>query len=123
MGARTRHPEMLAKWRSRAEAEAAVAEARRVVERWNQELASGRDVWWSPTLRAAIVADMPWLDVYCPGCKTSRTIDIRTIDRHPLASVGSLVLGLRCSWCPGPAAMPRIVGLLAVNQVRSHAGA
>jgi len=26
-----------------------------------------------------------------------RAIDIRTIDRHPLASVGSLVLGVRCS--------------------------
>ena len=29
------------------------------------------------------MAGMPWLDVYCPGCKTIRTIDIRTIDRHP----------------------------------------
>ena len=54
MGTRTRLPDMLAKWRTRAESEAAVAEARRVVERWNQELASGRDVWWSPTIRAAI---------------------------------------------------------------------
>jgi hypothetical protein len=51
-------------------------------------------VWSSPTIRAAIVAG---LDVHCAGCKTSRVIDIRTIDRHPLASVGSLVLGLRCS--------------------------
>jgi hypothetical protein len=31
--------------------------------------------------RAAIVAGMPWLDVHCPGCLTSRAIDIRTIDR------------------------------------------
>jgi hypothetical protein len=30
---------------------------------------------------------MPWLDVYCPGCGTSRAIDLRTVDRHPLASV------------------------------------
>jgi hypothetical protein len=29
------------------------------------------------------------------------------IDRHPLASVGSLVIGLRCSWCQGSAAMPQ----------------
>jgi hypothetical protein len=114
MGARTRHPEMLAKWRSRAEAEAAVAETRRVVERWNQELAAGRDIWWSPTIRAAIVAGMPWLDVYCSGCKTSRAIDIRTIDRHPLASVRSLVLGLRCSWCGGNAPLPKITGLRAL---------
>jgi Transposase DDE domain len=38
--------------------------------------------------------------------RTSRAIDLRTVDRHPLASVGTLVLGLRCSWCPGSAPMP-----------------
>jgi len=46
----------------------------------------------------AVIAGMPWLDVFCPGCRTGRAI-IRAIDRHPLASVGSLVLGLRWSWC------------------------
>ena len=74
---------MLVKWRSRAEAAAARAEAERVVERWNRAIEMGRDVWWSPTIRAAIVAGTPWLDVYCPGCNTSRVIDIRTIDRVP----------------------------------------
>ncbi len=34
----------------------------------------------------------------------------RTVDRHPLASVGSLVLGLRCSLCPGSAPMLVRVG-------------
>jgi hypothetical protein len=68
---------------------------------------------WSPTIRCAVIARTPWLDVFCPGCRTSRAIDIRTIDRHPLASVGSLVLGLRCSCCPGYAPMPKIVGLHA----------
>jgi hypothetical protein len=69
MGNRTRLPDLLAKWRPQAEAEAARAEVRRVVERWNHELASGRDMWWSPTIRAAIVADMPWVDVYCPDAR------------------------------------------------------
>jgi hypothetical protein len=55
---------------------------------------------WLPTIRAAMLADTPWLDVFCPGCGTGRAIDLRTIDRHPLASVGTPVLGLRCSWCP-----------------------
>jgi hypothetical protein len=45
------------------------------------------------------------LSIYWPGCRTSPAIDIRTLDRHPLASVGSLVLGLRCSFCPGSAPM------------------
>jgi hypothetical protein len=91
-------------------AERAAQEAAfRVVERWNAE----RSPLWSPTLRCAITAGTPWLDIYCPGCRTSRAIDIRTLDRHPLASVGSLVLGLRCSWCPGNVPIPVLTGLQA----------
>jgi hypothetical protein len=51
---------------------------------------TGRDMMWSPTIRAALIAGTPWLDVFCPGCGTSRAIDLRTVDRHPLASVGTL---------------------------------
>ncbi len=70
---------------------------------------------WSATIRCAITAGTPWLDIYCPGCRTSRAIDIRTLDRHPLASVGSLVIGLRCSWCreAGNAPVPVLTGLHA----------
>jgi hypothetical protein len=77
-----------------------------VVERWNAE----RSPLWSPTIHCAVTTGTPWLDVYCPGCRTSKAIDIRTLDRHALASVGSLVLGLRCSWCPGDAPMPVLTG-------------
>ena len=69
---------------------------------------------WSPTIRAALIAGTPWLDVFCPGCGTSRAIDLRTVDRHPLAAVGTMVLGLRCSWCPGWAPMPKLLGLHAL---------
>jgi hypothetical protein len=74
---------------------AARLEAELVIHRWNRRLATGRDMLWSPTIRAALVAGTPWLDVFCPGCGTSRAIDLRTVDRHPLASVDTLVLGLR----------------------------
>jgi hypothetical protein len=94
---------------------AAVIRAR-VTERWNTAIAAGHDVWWSPT-RAALVAGVPYADVFCPGCRTSRSIDLRTIDRHPFASVGSLALGLRCSWCQGNAPMPKIAGLYAAPQL------
>jgi hypothetical protein len=83
--------------RKRAAEKAARDEASHVVERWNCALAAGHDALWPPAMRCALTAGMPWLDVYCPCCRTSRAIDIRTIDRHPLASVGSLVLGVRCS--------------------------
>ncbi len=101
-----RAAEEVAQKAERAAQEAAL----RVVERWNAE----RSPLWSPTIRCAIVAGTPWLDVYCPGCGTSRAIDIRALDRHPLASVGSLVIGFRCSWCPGSAPMPVLTGLHAV---------
>ena len=97
--------------RANAAEQAAHDDAVRVVDRWNGALASGRAALWSPTIRCAVLAGTPWLDVYCPGCKTSRAIDIRTLDRHPLASVGSLVLGLRCSWCHGAAPMPVLTWL------------
>jgi hypothetical protein len=58
-------------------------------------------MFWSPTIRAALLAGTPWLDVFCPGCGTSKAIDLRTVDRHPLASVGTLVLGLKVLVVPG----------------------
>ena len=62
--------------RARAAEQSAHDEAVAVVERWN-----------------AVLAGTPWLDVNCPGCRTSRAIDIRKLDRHPLASVGIDGLG------------------------------
>jgi hypothetical protein len=40
----------------------------RFIQRWNDQLALGRDMLWSPTIRAALLAGTPWLDVFCPGC-------------------------------------------------------
>ena len=107
MGIRTRGLEISINAGQRAADHAGRAEAKGVVDRWNEQLAAGRELLWSPTIRAALLAGTPWLDVFCPGCGTSRAIDLRTIDRHPLASVGTLVLGLRCSWCP-------VIGLFAL---------
>lgn len=114
MSVRTRTLDMQAAMRREAADRARGEEAVRVVEQWNAAIAAGRDIWWSPTIRAAIVAGRPWADIYCPGCRTARCLDLRSIDRHPLASVGSLVLGLRCTWCPGSAPMPKIMGLHAM---------
>jgi hypothetical protein len=45
---------------------AARAEAEAVIQRWNDRLATGRDMLWSPTIRAALLAGTPWLDVVLP---------------------------------------------------------
>lgn len=73
--------------RREAGSRAARGEAVRVVEGWNKAIAAGRDIWWSPTIRAAIVSGMPWADIYCPGCCTSRSIDFAD-GRSPSAGVG-----------------------------------
>jgi hypothetical protein len=93
MGVRTRGLDMKAGFTRDATDKAARAEAEAVVQRWNDQLALGRDMLWSHTIRAALIAETPWLDVFCPGCGTSRAIDLRKVDRHPLASVATLVLG------------------------------
>jgi hypothetical protein len=49
-----------------------------------------------------------------PAAEPAEASTCARLDRHPLASVGSLVLGLRCSWCPGSAPMPKIAGLHAM---------
>ena len=118
MGVRTRGLDMKAGFMRDAADKAMRAEAEAVIQRWNEQLAAGRDMLWSPTIRAAMLAGTPWVDVFCPGCRTSTAIDLRTVDRHPLASVGTLVLGLRCSWCPGSAPMPKLLGLSALPPAR-----
>jgi hypothetical protein len=50
---------------SRPGRQCARIEAELVVGRWNRRLASGRDMLWSPTIRAALLAGAPRLDVFC----------------------------------------------------------
>jgi hypothetical protein len=50
---------------------AARAEAKAVIEGWNEQLAASRDMLWSPTIRAALIAGTPWRDVFCAGCEPS----------------------------------------------------
>jgi hypothetical protein len=40
------------------------------------------------------------------------------VEREALASVGTLVLGLGCSWCLGSVPMPKLIGLSAQPPAR-----
>ena len=62
--------------RAAAADKAARDDAVRVVERWNAHVAADEDIWWW-SRSILTVAGMPWADVYCPGCKTTRSIDVR----------------------------------------------
>jgi hypothetical protein len=67
MGVRTRGLDIKAGAAKLKADKAARLEAELVIDRWNRRLATGRDMLWSPTIRAALVAGTPWLDVFCPA--------------------------------------------------------
>jgi hypothetical protein len=48
-------------------------------------------VWFYPTIGAAIAAGLPWLSFSCQACDQFGSIDLRTLDRHPGASISSLI--------------------------------
>jgi hypothetical protein len=68
MGVRTRGLDIAINAKRQVADAAARAEAKAVIERWNEQLAGSQDMLWSPTIRAALIAGTPWLDVFCPGC-------------------------------------------------------
>ena len=72
----------------RAEAERkAVADAQKVVAIWNARQAGGGALWFYPTIGAAIAAGVPWLSFSCPACGQFGSVELRTLDRHPGASI------------------------------------
>jgi hypothetical protein len=101
MGVRTRGLDIAIGAKRQVADAAARAEAKAVIERWNEQLVTSRDMLWSPTIRAALIAGTPWLDVFCPGCGTSRAINLRKVDRHPLASVAHPRAGVAVLMVPG----------------------
>ncbi len=84
----------------RAEAERkAIADAQKIVAIWNARQAGGRELWFYPTIGAAIAAGFPWLTFSCPGCRMVGSVDLRTLDRHPGASISGLIPSLSCRRC------------------------
>ena len=72
----------------RAETERkAAAEARKIIETWNARQAGGRALWFDATIGAFIAAGYPWLTFYCHACRVVVSVDLRTLDRHPGASI------------------------------------
>ena|SRR5271166_6334147 len=63
----------------RAEAERkAVADAQKIVAIWNARQAGGGELWFYPTIGAAITACVPWLTYSCPACQQIGSVDLRT---------------------------------------------
>jgi hypothetical protein len=67
-------------------------DARRIVGIWNGRRAKGRELWFHLRIGAAIAAGYPWLTFMCPGCQQIGETDLRSLDRHPNATIESLIL-------------------------------
>jgi len=85
--------------------------AGQVVDIWNSRLAGGRELFLSPTIRAAIFARKPYLKFYCPACHVTGRVDLRKIDRHRGTSITSLIPALSCRRCVPNAPFVQLTGL------------
>jgi hypothetical protein len=87
---------------TRAEAgRKAVTNAQKIVVIWNARQAGGRALWFYRSA-AAIAAGVPWLSFSCPACGQFGSVDLRTLDRRPGASISSLIPSVA-----GAARMPK----------------
>ena len=59
----------------------------------------GQPKLFSPAIGAAVTARYRFLWMRCPTCRTTTSIDLRTLDRHPDATVTSLIPALSCRSC------------------------
>jgi hypothetical protein len=74
-------------------------DAERLVATWNARQEAHMPMLFSPTIGAAVAARYWFLWVRCPACRTTQSVDLRAIDRHPDATVTSLVPALSCRAC------------------------
>jgi hypothetical protein len=74
-------------------------DAEQLVTIWNARQDAHMPMLFSPTIGAAIAARYWFLWVRCPACRTTQSVDLRAIDRHPGATVTSLIPALSCRSC------------------------
>jgi len=76
------------------------------VTKWNAAMERGANrhkPGWSPMISVAIAARFYVLDVWCPGCRQMKQVDLRTLDRHPQTTLDGLIPALTCQSCqPSP---------------------
>jgi hypothetical protein len=86
-------------------------EAKLVIAFWRLRLRRGGQVWFYPTIRAAVTAGRPFLTCVCPSCRVQGCVDLRKLGRHPDASLQSLIPELSCNRCSPNAPFAKLTGL------------
>jgi len=71
-------------------------DAERLIAAWNERQSRRMPMLFSPTVGAAIAAQYWFLWIRCPACRSTGSIDLRRLDRHPDAAVTSLIPALSC---------------------------
>jgi hypothetical protein len=73
------------------------------VTEWNRLMERRYKPRWSPMIGVAIAARFYFLDVYCPGCRQFKQVDLRPLGRHPQMTLFGLIPALSCQSCqPSP---------------------
>jgi hypothetical protein len=72
------------------------ATAKHVMSLWNSALAAGWRTIFYPTVGTALASGCHWLHVACPACHQMVETDLRKIDIHPNASIGTMVRAMSC---------------------------
>lgn len=71
------------------------------------------DIWHAtepcPSLAVACIAGHPWLEVFCHGCNTVKSVDLAGLNIHPQARITAIAFRMRCTVCGRKG--PRIQGL------------
>ena len=75
------------------------AAAKHIMALWNAALAAGWRTIFYPAVGTALATGCHWLHVVCPACQQLGETDLRQIDIHPNASLGTVVRR-----CPASAA-------------------
>ena len=86
-------------------------EAKLVVATWNVRIIRHSTVWFFPTIRAALIARRFYTGCLCPGCGQRGSVDLRRINRHPDASLESLIPMLSCQRCSPNPPFARLTGV------------
>lgn len=75
------------------------AAAKHVMGLWNTALAAGWRTIFYPTVGTALATGCHWLHVVCPACQQLGETDLRNIDIHPGAALGTVVRAMSCKRC------------------------
>jgi hypothetical protein len=86
-------------------------DAERLIAAWNERQAVRAPMIFSPTIGGAIKRSYWFLWVRCPACRSTSSIDLRVLDRHPDAAVTSLIPVLSCRSCRPNAPFAELVRL------------